>query len=61
MSRSIDQIQDILLPILGFVVHPSCLKLDGDPPFALQIHIIEHLSLHITVFNGAGRLKQSIG
>ena len=36
-------------------------RLDGDAPFALKLHIVEKLALHVALRHRAGRLEQTIG
>ena len=47
MTGRIDQVQDILLSILCLINGPHRLGLDGDSSFPLQIHIVQHLLLHL--------------
>ena len=44
MSRGIDEVEDIVLP-LHLVVHLDSVALDGDTSLTLQIHIVEDLLL----------------
>ena len=37
------------------------MALDGDATLALEIHIIEHLGLHILGGHGIGALQQTVG
>ena len=62
MAGRVDQVQDVLLAIYaGLIVEPDCVGLDRDPAFALEIHVIEHLGLHIAVGYGAGQLQDAVG
>ena len=47
MARRIDQVQDILLPVLRLVDGAHRLGFDGDPPLPFQVHVIQHLLLHL--------------
>ena len=60
MSRSVDQVEDILLAVVG-VVHLDRVALDGDAAFALQVHGVEKLILHLSGHDGTGTLEESIG
>ena len=42
VSRSINQVKDILLPLIS-IFHLDRMALDSDPSFFFQIHIIKHL------------------
>ena len=56
MSRSVNQIKSIFLAILH-VIHLDSMALDGDTSLALQVHIIEHLGLHILAGDSIGDLE----
>ncbi len=60
VAGGIDQVEDVLLPVQG-VVHLDRLALDGDAAFALQVHVIQVLGLHVAVGDGAGHLQQAVG
>ena len=44
MSRSIDQIQNILFTFIG-IFHLYSMALDGNASLLFQIHIIQHLTV----------------
>ena len=48
VSRRIDQVEHILLPVLRLVNRTHCLCLDRDSSLPLQVHIVQHLRLHLT-------------
>ena len=58
MSRSVNQVKDILLPLIS-IFHLDCMALDSDPPFFLQIHIIKHLPR--SHLNSVCKLQQTVG
>ena len=58
MSRSIDEIQDILLAV-SLILHLYSVTLDCDAAFALQVHVVEHLTL--SHLNGLRVLQQTVG
>ena len=49
------------LAVLRFVIQPDGVRFDGDAALALEVHIVEHLRLHLAAGDGAGQLKQAIG
>ena len=57
MSRSINQVKDILLPLIS-IFHLDSMALDSDPSFLLQIHIIKHLPG--SNLNGMCKLQQTV-
>jgi hypothetical protein len=61
MSRCVDQVQDILLTILGGVVHAGRLQFNGNPPLSLKVHIVQHLSFHVPIADGPSGLQETIG
>ncbi|GIT87613.1 hypothetical protein ROBYS_26290 [Roseobacter sp. OBYS 0001] len=61
MARRVDQVEDIFLAILGGIVDPHGLRLDGDAALALDVHAIEHLLLHIPIRHGIGGLNEPVG
>ena len=63
MARRVHQVEDVILAVLGVVVQPDRLRLDGDAALALDIHGIEHLFLarHFAIGQPAGGLDQAVG
>ena len=61
MAGCVDQIELISDPVSRFVVQTNGLGLDGDAPFPLDIHAVEHLLLHLTLRETAAGLDQPIG
>ena len=47
MPRRIDQVQDILFPVICPVNDADGLGLDRNAPLPFQIHIVQHLGLHL--------------
>ena len=43
MSRGIDQVEDILLPVARLVYDTDCLGFDRDTTLPLQFHIVKNL------------------
>ena len=60
VSRSVDQVKRVFLTILH-IVHLDGMTLDGDATLSLQVHVVEHLSLHVFTGYGIGVLEQTIG
>jgi hypothetical protein len=48
VSRRIDQIQNIFFAVVRLVGQTHRRQLDRDAPFPLEIHLVEHLLLHLT-------------
>src|SRR5262249_52917625 len=52
----VDEMQDVVLP-----VQPDVLRLDRDPPLALEVHRVEVLGAHVPGVDGARQLEEAIG
>ena len=61
MAGRVDDIQLIRVAIVGSVIDPHGVRLDGDSPLALEIHLIEELSPHVAFGDRPGPLEKSIG
>src|SRR6185369_14909274 len=61
VAGGVDQVEDVILAVLGVVVQAYRLRLDGDTALALDIHRIEHLLLHFAQLQPAGELDQPVG
>ena len=61
MTRGINQVEDVDLAIGRGVFHAGWLELDGDAAFALKLHVVEKLRLHVASRNGAGILQEPVG
>jgi hypothetical protein len=60
MAGSIDQVQDILLAVLMFIIDLYRMALDGNALLSFKVHIIKYLVHHITVADGAGALQKTV-
>ena len=49
MTRSVDQIELVLLAGAGGVRHPHSVQLDGYPALTLEVQRIQHLSFHFAL------------
>ena len=57
VSRSVNEVEDILLSV-QFILHLYGVALDGDATFALQVHVVQHLSFgHLY---GVGIFQQAV-
>ena len=61
VAGSVDQVEHIVLPVLGVIVQPYGFGLDRNSAFALQLHRVEHLFHHIALSHNAGLFQQPIG
>ena len=60
MARRVDQIQDVRLAVVGVILQPDGAGLDGDAALALQLHRVEHLILHLALFDRVAFLQQAV-
>lgn len=58
VARRVDQMQEIILPFV-VVEHGTCLRLDGDASLALDVELIQDLSI-ASLLNGARQFKKTI-
>ena len=61
VARGVDQIQFIVLPVLGMVGQPDGPGLDGDAPLPLQVHVVQQLVFHLPQGDGLGLLQDAVG
>ena len=61
MSRRIDQVEVIHLPVARFVFQRGGLRLDSDAALALDVHRVEHLRFHLAVGQAAAQLNDAVG
>ena len=61
MPRCVDQIENIILPVLGMIGQGNGIAFDGDAALPLDVHIIQHLVLKISFIADAGKLDQTVG
>ena len=61
VSRRVDQVEEVCVAVGGVVVHRHRARLDGDTPFALEVHVVEQLRLHLALLDGARQLEQAVG
>ena len=60
VSRSVDQVENILAAVLGLVNGAHGLRFDGDAALPLQVHIVENLFLHLPAGQKAGFLNNPV-
>ena len=60
MPRSIDEIEDILLPVVRLIHRPDCLGFDRDASLPLQVHVVQHLGLHLAAGQKPGHLDDPV-
>ena len=60
VARRVDQVELIRLTVLRGVGHADGVSLDGDAAFALQVHGIEHLGLHLAGSERPGKFQQAV-
>ncbi len=61
VAGGVDEVELVLLAVLGPVGHADGLRLDGDPALALQLHVVEELGLRVPFTHRAGGLEQPVG
>ena len=61
VARRVDQVEHVLLPVVGRVVQPDRVRLDRDAALALEVHAVEHLRLHLAHLERAGDFEEPVG
>ncbi len=61
VARRVDQVEDVVLPVLRLVLQAHRVLLDGDAPLALEVHRVEELLGHLALAERAGALHQAVG
>ena len=60
VPRRVDEVEGVLLPVLGLVLERDRARLDRDATLALEIHVVEHLLVHIALLDGTRHLQQPV-
>jgi len=61
VARRVDQVQDVLDSILRRVPQRHRPRLDRDAALLLELHVVEHLLVHLARGDGAAPLQNPIG
>ena len=60
VAGRIDQVELIFLTVLGHVLHPHRVGLDGDSALTLQVHRVQHLFLHLAQGERSRQLQEPV-
>ena len=60
MSRGVNQVECVLLAILCHIVHLNGVRLNRNTLLSFEVHIIEHLRLHLSLIQSVCSLQQAI-
>src|SRR6202050_508518 len=61
MTRGVDHIELVALPVVRLVVERDALRLDGDAALALERKGIEHRRLHLALGKSPAQLNEPVG
>ena len=61
VARGVDEVEDVVLPVLRLVLEPHRVLLDGDAALALEVHGVEELLAHLALGEGPRALHQAVG
>ena len=61
MARGVDEVQNIVLPIVRPVIEPDGARLDGNAALALEVHGIQDLVFHLALVDRVALLEKPIG
>ena len=56
MTRGVDEVELVRLPVVGIVDHAHGVRLDSDAALALDVHGIEELIGHVSLVHRVGEL-----
>ena len=56
-----DQVQNVLLSVLRPVPERHRARLDRDAPLLLQLHVVQHLLVHVPLRDGPAALQNPVG
>ena len=61
VARGVDEVEDVVLAVLGPVRKADRLAFDGDAPLPLDIHAVQELVVELAVGNHAAELDKAVG
>src|SRR5581483_5010538 len=61
VAGGVDKVELVHFAVLGLVRHAHGMGLDGDAAFALQVHGVKDLGLHLARGKGSGKFEQPVG
>jgi len=61
MARRVDQVENVVPPVLRAVGKGDGLALDRDPPLTLDVHVVEQLVAEVAVLDHARVLDEPVG
>ena len=61
MARRVDEVEGVGFSVSGDIRKAHRLALDGDAPFALDVHVVQHLVLQLARVNDVGFLDEAVG
>ena len=61
VAGRVDEVELVLVAVVGVVVQADGVGLDGDAALALEVHGVEDLGHHFALGQGAGDFEQAVG
>ena len=61
MTRSVDEVEGVVLPVGSPVVEADGARLDGYAALALKIHVVKDLILHLALLHRAAFFDETVG
>ncbi len=61
MTRSVDQMQDVVATIIGLPRQTDALRFDRDATLTLDVHLVQILGTHVTGLDDAGDTEHPVG
>ena len=61
VAGSVDEVELVGFAVVRLVDHADGVGLDGDAAFALEVHGVEDLGLHLALGQASGELEEAVG
>ena len=61
VARRVDEVERILLAVLGLVGEADGARLYRDAALAFEVHVVEYLALHLAALDRAAELYEPVG
>ena len=61
VTRRVDEVQNIVLPVVCTIIEPDGARLDGDAALALEVHGVQDLVLHLALVDSVALLQKPVG
>jgi hypothetical protein len=60
MARGVDEVENIVLTVVGMISETHGTSLYGNASFTLDVHVVQKLILHFTQLDRIGQLEDTV-